>query len=354
MAITESGQNRVLLHLACLVIILAGLKAASAIVVPLLFAIFIAIIAYTPIQWLTEHKVPLWLSVILVLLSVVAVIVGIGGLVMQSAFELQAQQAFYEQRLGQLMADLLGWLESLGFEFASDITSWSDMLSPSQIWSLGLSTLSGISTTLSQGFLILLVFIFIIAESSSLPAKIHGIFQDRGHDTEWLNDFARNLNRYIGIKTLFSLLTGTLVTISLWIMGLDFPILWGMLAFMLNYIPNIGSIIAATPAVLLALIQLGPGYAGITVLIYVFINQLVGAFLEPRFLGAQLNMTTLTVFMSLILWGWLFGTVGMLLSVPLTMSIKLATDGRESTAWISHFLSREPTVKEPTITDKPA
>ncbi|MCY4656630.1 MAG: AI-2E family transporter, partial [Gammaproteobacteria bacterium] len=111
MAITESGQNRVLLHLACLVIILAGLKAASAIVVPLLFAIFIAIIAYTPIQWLTEHKVPLWLSVILVLLSVVAVIVGIGGLVMQSAFELQAQQAFYEQRLGQLMADLLGWLE---------------------------------------------------------------------------------------------------------------------------------------------------------------------------------------------------------------------------------------------------
>ena len=337
----NQGSTSTLVQIACVVVILAGLKAASTIVVPLLLAMFIAIVAYTPIQWLIRHKIPLWAALLLVLFAALIAVFGLGGLILQSAVELQAQQDFYVERLSLLFADLNSWLRQLGVDLPKDQDLWASFVNPEQLWTLGLSTLSGIGSTLSQGFLILLVFIFIIAESSSLPAKIQQSFRNKGYDATWLNDFATNLNHYIAIKTLFSLITGLVITVSLWLLGVDFPILWGMLAFMLNYIPNIGSIIAATPAVLLALIQLGVGYACATAAIYVVVNQVIGAAIEPRFLGKRLDMSTLTVFLSLILWGWMFGAIGMLLSVPLTMSIKLATEGHESTAWIGDFLSRE-------------
>ena len=343
---TPPLNSSLLVKLACLVVILTGLKLAATIVVPLLLALFIAVIAHTPIHWLTEHKVPLWLAVIVVLLAALIAVVGIGGIVLQSAFELYAQQQFYEERLGDLFSRLSNWLGGFGIDLAEDISLWSTVINPSQLWSLGLNTLSGIGSTLSNGFLIFLVFIFIVAESSSLPQKLHQVFSDRGMDSNWLNEFADNLNHYIAIKTTFSFLTGVLITISLWLLGVDFPILWGMLAFAFNYIPNIGSIIAATPAVLLAMIQLGFGYACATAAIFVVVNQVIGAGIEPRFLGSKLGMSTLTVFLSLILWGWMFGPIGMLLSVPLTMSIKLASDGHESTAWLARFLSREATEEE--------
>ena len=338
---TPNFRSGLLVQLACLVVILAGLKAASNIVIPLLLAIFIATIAYAPINWLVKHKVPLWLAVVLILLAVLVLVLGVGGAVLQSAFELQANQAFYEDRLRHLYANLSSWIATFGINLTEDFDLWSTVFDPSQLWTLGVSTLSGIGSTLSNGFLILLVFIFIVAESSTLPTKLRQVFVDQGYETNWLTSFAKNLNQYIAIKSGFSVVTGVLIAISLWLLGVDFPILWGMLAFMLNYIPNIGSVIAATPAVLLALIQLGIGYACATMAIFIIVNQVIGAAIEPRFLGAKLNLSALIVFLSLILWGWLFGPVGMLLSVPLTMSIKLVTEGHESTAWIAHFLSRE-------------
>jgi predicted PurR-regulated permease PerM len=123
------------------------------------------------------------------------------------------------------------------------------------------------------------------------------------------------------------------------IIGVDFPILWGLLAFLLNYIPSIGSIIAAIPAVLLALIQLGIGEALFAGLGYLVVNFVMGNIIEPRFMGSSLGISTLVVFLSLVFWGWVFGPIGMLLSVPLTMSIKIALDSKENTLWLSTLLS---------------
>jgi predicted PurR-regulated permease PerM len=115
----------------------------------------------------------------------------------------------------------------------------------------------------------------------------------------------------------------------------DFPILWGVCAFLLNFVPNIGSIIAAVPAVLLAFVQLGPLYAGLTALGFVVVNLFVGNVIEPRYMGKGLGLSTLVVFLSLLLWGWVFGPVGMLLSIPLTIIVKLALEANPRMKWLA-------------------
>ena len=138
------------------------------------------------------------------------------------------------------------------------------------------------------------------------------------------------MNRYIAIKTSVSVFTGVMVTTFLWVLDVDFPVLWGLVALLLNFIPTIGSIIAGIPPVLLALVQLGPTEAGLVVLGFFLVNTIVGNILEPRYMGQGLGLSALVVFVSLIFWGWLFGPVGMLLSVPLTMSAKIALEANQT------------------------
>jgi AI-2 transport protein TqsA len=128
------------------------------------------------------------------------------------------------------------------------------------------------------------------------------------------------------------------VTVFLFIMRIDYPLLWGLLVFLLNYVPNIGSIIAALPAILQALIQFGPGRALGVATGYLVINMLIGNFIEPRFMGKGLGLSTLVVFLSLIFWGWVLGPVGMLLSVVLTVTVKIGLESREDTRWMAILL----------------
>ncbi|MBA7685918.1 AI-2 transport protein TqsA [subsurface metagenome] len=149
----------------------------------------------------------------------------------------------------------------------------------------------------------------------------------------------------MAIKTLVSLATGVLVTIWIAIIGVDYPLLWGLLAFALNYVPNIGSIIAAIPVVLLATIQLGIIQAVAVAIGYLAVNLVMGNVIEPRFMGRGLGLSTLVVFLSLIFWGWILGPVGMLLSVPLTITAKIALDSSEETRWIGVLLGPQRAAK---------
>jgi predicted PurR-regulated permease PerM len=143
------------------------------------------------------------------------------------------------------------------------------------------------------------------------------------------------------IKTLTSLATGIAITIWMLILGVDYPLLWGFLAFMLNYIPTIGSIIAAIPTALLALVQLGSGYMVLVLIGYLVVNITIGNFIEPKVMGRGLGLSTLVVFLSLVFWGYILGPVGMLLAVPLTMILKIALGSSEETSWIATMLGSE-------------
>ena len=324
--------GRTLLILAALVVIAAGLKAAGQIVVPFLLALFIAIIAATPVFWLEKHKVPAGIAILVVMASMVFALLGLGALVGQSAGEFTAKVPFYQERLAALLAQVITQLQSWGVEISDDLlVSYFD---PGTALTMAGNTLRGLGGVLSNGFLILLTVIFMLAEASSFPRKLRDVMRNPERDFDYFSRFASNMNRYIGIKTTISIITGAIVSVFLSVLGVDFPVLWGLLAFLLNYVPTIGSLIA----ILLALVELGPGTALVTALLYFLTNIGMGNGIEPRFMGRGLGLSTLVVFLSLVFWGWMLGPVGMLLSVPLTMTVKIALEANPTSEWLAHIL----------------
>ncbi|MBV1905223.1 MAG: AI-2E family transporter [Pseudomonadales bacterium] len=332
---SASGVSRFFFGFAAFVICIAGLKAAESLVVPFFLAVFIATVAATPVFWLENHKVPNGLAIFLVVVGLLIALSGLGAMVAQSVGLFTEQLPFYQDRLAMLTTKFTDMLQPLGMDFSEDMLSRFD---PGMALSMVGTTLRGLGGVLSNSLLILLTVIFILAESSSFPKKLKNILSDPDQDMPLFNRFGENLNQYMAIKTTVSVITGVIISIFLAILGVDFPILWGMLAFLLNYVPTIGSIIASVPPVLLALIQLGPFYAAVTGAGFVVVNLVMGNVVEPKFMGKGLGLSTLVVFLSLIFWGWILGPVGLLLSVPLTMTAKIALEARDSTAWIGYLL----------------
>ncbi len=195
---------------------------------------------------------------------------------------------------------------------------------------------------LTNSALILFMMILMLFDLTNFPDKIRGALPNSQPILDYFDNVTSSLKRYILIKTLISALTGVLVGLFVRLMGVDFPVLWGLLAFALNFIPNIGSILAAVPAVLLAMIQFGAGSALIVAGGYVAINIVVGNVIEPRVTGQGLGLSTLVVFLSLVFWGWVFGAMGMLLSVPLTMTVKIGLDSNPESRWVAALLDSSP------------
>jgi len=244
-------------------------------------------------------------------------------------------QEFYLP-LRQQTTLMMGLLEKLGVDTSS--LAITELFNPGAAMKLVGTLLNSLGNVLTNGFLILMTAIFMLLEASSFPAKLRGVLGGSESSMARFDNFISNVKHYMAIKTLISFATGAFVVIWLAIIGVNYAMLWGLLAFALNYVPNIGSIIAAIPAVLLAVIQLGILKALVVAAGYVGINIVMGNFLEPRFMGRGLGLSTLVVFLSLLFWGWVLGPVGMLLSVPLTMTAKIALESRDDTHWIAVLL----------------
>jgi AI-2 transport protein TqsA len=328
-----------MLFVATFVVVVAGIKAAEAIMVPFLLAAFTATIAATPVFWLNNRGVPIALAVLLVILGMLAAATAVGALVGASVNQFMNNLPGYEARLEDMTTSTIDILTSFGIDVsASTIGNYFD---PAIAMGMVGRTLSGFGGVLSNAFLILLTVIFILLEASSFPRKLRETLSDPQSQLPYFQRFTDTVNRYMAIKTTISLVTGGLIAGFLAVLGVDFPLLWGVVAFLLNYIPNIGSIIAAVPAVLMALIQLGLGSAVVVAFGFVGVNVLMGTFIEPRFMGRGLGLSTLVVFLSLVFWGWVLGPVGMLLSVPLTMTLKIALEANPDTYWLAVLLGPE-------------
>ena len=340
----QTRPAQILISFAAFVVVVAGMRAAESIIVPFLLSVFIAVISAPLLFWLTKRGFPTWLALMIVIGGVIGVITGIVALIGTSVDDFSRALPFYKTRLGELSDGLLAWLTGFGIVIPAD--QWRESFDPGKIMELVAGTLSGLGGVLKNTFLILITVIFILLEGSSFPNKLRAAFGPDSH-FDHFDKFRETVNRYLVIKTTTSLVTGILVTGWLTLLGVDFALLWGLLAFMLNYIPSIGSIIAAVPPVLLALIQHGLVLALLVVLGYAVLNILIGVVIEPRFMGRSLGLSTLVVFLSLVFWGWVLGPMGMLLSVLLTMTLKIALDSYEETQWIAVMLGPEIFKKPP-------
>ena len=321
---------------AAVVVVLAGLKAAQSLVIPFLMALFLAIICFPVVALLTARKVPVGLAVIAVVIVLLAAFSGFGAIVGGSVNEFTAFATQNQARFDGLVKSASTWLEARDIDPAS--LDLLNMLKPGKLINLLGGVLKNLAGVLSNFFLILLTMIFMLLEAASLPVKVRAAVGQGRFDVENFRHAIVQVQRYLGLKTVTSLTTGLLVGFWTAILGLDFAVVWGLLAFLLNYIPNIGSIVAAIPAVLLGLVQGGLGYAILIAVGYVVTNVGIGNFVEPWLMGRTLGLSTLVVFLSLVFWGWMWGSVGMLLSVPLTMIIKILFENTDDLRWIAVML----------------
>lgn len=344
MEIKSNTSTKVLLIMACVVVVLAGIKAASAIVVPFLLSVFIAMACNPLINWFSRYKVPRWLSVTSVILIIVIFGFMLAGLVGNSMNEFSQNMPKYRAQLGEEFAWAASQLERFNITIDRDVLL--SYLDPGIAMNMVTNLLSSLGGVLTNFLLILLTVVFMLFEAESVPKKVHIALDDPTMRIQQIDKFLVSVKNYLVIKTLVSFGTGLIIGVWLYFLGVDHFMLWAVLAFLLNFIPNIGSFIAAVPAVLLAFIQLGPGVAGLTALGFVVSNTLMGNIVEPRYMGRGLGLSTLVVFLSLIFWGWLLGTVGMLLSVPLTMIVKIALEANKDTRWIALLLDSEEPVNK--------
>jgi len=335
----QSSTNQLLLTAAAFVIVVAGMRAAEPILVPLIVAGFLAMISTSPVFWLRQKGIPAPLAVLGVGLGVLSVGLTFILIIGTSLDDFSAAIPRYQARLTKEIEPIIQWIQGFGFKLNKEMLLKS--IDPGASMRLVANMLSGLGGILTNSFLILLTVIFILFEASSFQQKVQAAFGDPKGTLSQIKKITDAVNNYLAIKTLVSLGTGVVVAIWVWALGIDFPVIWGLLAFLLNFIPNLGSIISAVPPMLLGYIQFGIGRALLVGAGYGVVNLLFGNIVEPKFMGRKLGLSTLVVFLSLVFWGWVWGPVGMLLSVPMTMVVKIALESRPSTHWISILLDSE-------------
>ncbi|MCC5880090.1 MAG: AI-2E family transporter [Idiomarina sp.] len=343
-----TSAGRILLVMAATVVVLAGIKAASVLVVPVLLALFIAIICHPLIEWFYRQGMPRFLALLPVVGVIAIIVLLLTGLVVQSANEFMQKMPEYRER----SAAQFEWLAARAESFNVSL-NWEMLqaqLDPSRAINLTMNMLSGVGNFMATFVLVLLIMVFMLSEARIVPSKIRLAFKQPERTTNNVTAILHAINKYLALKTLISVITGFIVGFGLWLMGIDHFLLWGVIAFLFNYIPNIGSILASVPAIIMALIQYSPVMAGVVALLYLAVNVIMGNLIEPRVMGRGLGLSTLVVFLSLLFWGWMLGPVGMLLSVPLTMVVKIALGENESTRWLAILLSGDEIAR---VVDKP-
>ena len=336
----SNNKGSAVVTFAAVIVIIYGLQMAKVFLVPFLIAVFLALITVRPMLWLQRKRIPSFLAALFIVTTILLIFGILGTILGSSIAEFTAALPGYQAQLDVIVAGVFDFVVK-HLNGDESMESLGDMIDPGWVMGLVATILNSLKGVLTNTFLIIFTMIFMMLEVSSVGTKVEAALGRSAESLERPREFLHNLGRYLGIKTIVSSATGACAGLLAWSIGLDFPLLWAMLAFLFNYIPTIGSIIAAVPAVLLALVQLGPGAAGVTAMGFAAINVVFGNVIEPRLMGYGVGLSPLIVFVGLVFWGWVFGPVGMLLSVPLTMTLKLALESDERTKWVAILIGSE-------------
>lgn len=333
--ITLNGLKLVIM-LGMLVIIFAGIKVAADIIVPFTLALFIAVILEPLVGLIERCRIPRVLAVTLLTGLFIMLAVVLIAYLGTSLNELARTLPQYRSSLIVPLQAIEPWLRHIGISVSVDeLIKYIDP-------SAAMTTLSGLISQLSNAmfsvFLLLLTVVFMLLEVPQLPAKLQRVMHHPRDGMAAIQRAVNAVSHYLVLKTAISLVTGLVIWIMLAAMGIRFAFIWGLLAFALNYIPNIGSVLAAIFPVMQVLVFHGAYDALMVGLGYLLVNMIFGNILEPRIMGRGLGLSTLVVLLSLIFWGWLMGPVGMLLSVPLTIVVKIALEHTEGGQGIAILL----------------
>ncbi|MEN3752140.1 AI-2E family transporter [Mangrovibacter yixingensis] len=340
--ITLNGL-KIVIMLGMMVIILAGVRIAAEIIVPFILAIFISVILNPVIQYMVRLRVPRALAILTLISLLIFLVVVLLAYLGTTLNDLASTLPKYRTSLVIPLQTIEPWLQRAGIKVSVD--ELIKYIDPNSAMTLISTLLTKLSSAMTSIFLLLLTVVFMLLEAPQLPTKLQYTLSRPNAGMAAMQRAIDSVSRYLVLKTAISLLTGLIVWIMLLVLGVQFSFIWGLLAVALNFIPNIGSVLAAIPPILQVLVFRGV-YDALTIMAgYMVINLVIGNILEPRMMGRGLGLSTLVVFLSLIFWGWLLGAVGMLLSVPLTIVVKIALEQSEGGKRIAMLLNDVPNYK---------
>lgn len=339
---------RFLLVLASGVVVVWGLRYAAPILLPTALALFLAVLTYPLVAFLKARRIPAAAAI----LAAVMLVVGVASLLLLGASRALADLRVVGDRYVVRLQELqIAWTRNLqealgdfGIQLFGDGQEIVPLnfLAPDQVLEFVGGTAQLGATLLTQAVLVVLVMAFMLSEMTAIPGKLEAIFGTAIKGEERLQKIIQEVQEYLGIKTVVSLMTGLAIGGWAWFMGLDFPILLGLTGFVLNYVPTVGSIIASIPGIALSLILVGTlGHALVVAFGYFVINTVFGSILEPNLMGRRLGLSTLVVMLSLLFWGWTWGPIGALLSVPLTMAVKIFLENTRDLRWVAVLLDKK-------------
>ncbi len=327
---------RILVGAAAVTVVIAGMRAAAPLLVQVLLATLLAILGAGPTAVLKRRGVPTGVAVMLVITGFVALGAVVGSLIGTSLADFTRAIPTYESRLNAQLMTAFSWLGERGIDVPEGgITGLFD--ASAMLSAIG-QIMIGLRGLVTNGAVILLLVVFMLLEASTFPRKLRAAWGPDSGALSGFEQFSESVKRYLIIKSIMSAATGISVTLLLLALGVDFPLLWGFLAFFLNFIPNIGSVIAAIPPVFLALVQFGLGRALVVAVGFLVVNVSWSNLIEPRVMGRGVGLSPLVIFLSLIFWAWVLGPVGMVLSVPLTMILKIAFESSPHTQRLAILL----------------
>ena len=317
---SDRSLTRLLVSLASLVIVIAGLKAASGLLSPILLSLFIVLVCSPLLAWLRHKRVPGWLAYMIVILGVIALglvlVVFLGISVAQLSEALPQYRPLLETQFALMQQQLAR------FGIRQEDIFQLDLINPGRIIQLTIAFIRGLIGTLSNVGLTLFIFIYMLIGASSFSNKLKRGLGARNPMLARLTASSRSISVYLLIKSWLGGMSGIGQTILLLFLGVDFAVLWGVLSFLFNFIPNIGYVIALVPPLVLALLEFGFVKAAIVFIGYALINNFFDVVVGPRYLGRGLDLSTLTTFLAVILWTWILGPIGAFLALPLTVLIK--------------------------------
>jgi len=311
----------ILLKLAALVVILAGIHAAADIIVQLLLALFFAIVLNPLVRWFIRRGLKRPIAIAIVVLVMLIVLTALVGVLAASINDFMTLLPKYNREFTRKFLEFQRMVPFLNMHMSPE--RMLQRMDSDRLMSFATAMMTQLSNAMASIVLLVMTVVFMLFEVRHVPYKLRFALSNPQIHIAGLHRALKGVSHYLALKTLLSLWTGVIVWVGLVALDVQFALMWGVLAFLLNYVPNIGSVISAIPPMLQALLFNGVYECVLVGVLFLMVHMIIGNILEPRMMGHRLGMSTLVVFLSLLIWGWLLGPVGMLLSVPLTSVCKI-------------------------------
>jgi predicted PurR-regulated permease PerM len=372
---TPISQNRrnagfkALLVAACLVVVIGGLKLAAGFIIPILLGLFLAVLSLPISHWLQSRRVPLSIAVLATVVVDLLVLGALVFLIVTIMPDFQASIGKYDIEFRRFLMVKVTLLQQTLTDTAGPLQTWfnqnfgdpaetdppapifdlrraaEQMLSVSSLMSLinwNTSILNVLVSWMTKSFFAFVLMVFILAEADKFSAKAEHMAALRGPNFRLFRDTTQQMQRYLVIKTLASVVKGVVAGGVCALCGLEFAVVWGLMVFLFNYVPTIGALVSAIPPIILALVKFGAWPAVGLALAFLTIHTAVGNFIEPAVMGRGFGISTTVVILSVVFWGWLWGAAGMFLAIPLTMMFKVMVDGSDDFRWVGIAMSKNP------------